>query len=711
MILYAATILVSSFLLFLVQPIIAKQILPWFGGTAAVWTTCLVFFQIALLAGYAYSDLSSRLRAKTQSTLHIGLLLLSLASLPIVADAGWKPLGSEDPQARIWGLLAVTIGLPYGLLSTTGPLVQSWFAREHVDAATAQRVYRFFALSNVGSLLGLLAYPFAIETWIATRTQALGWSLAYGLYVLLAIASALRSRRTAAGAAHTTSPIAVMDASSGTTISPPHVRDYVLWFLLSALASVLLLSVSSHITQNVASIPFLWVLPLSLYLFSFVLVFEGRGGRGYYLRSAWILPTLIFLGAMAWGLVEKRGLLHIQRAIPLYSLGLLLGCMFCHGELAATKPASRYLTRFYLLMSLGGAAGGLFVGLAAPKLFRAYLELPLALVACALVALFLTWPRRASVAASDRAEQAIAPRIRRVRQAQKWLAPIAALATTLVCTHYLRVYLRDVQRRNVHAARNFYGVLRVVQSAPESEPGAVRRLLHGAIIHGEQRLDPDRRQAIMSYYGKSSGLGLAITHAQTGPRRIGVLGLGIGSIAAYGRRGDTFRMYEINPQVLEAASRYFYYLSGSQAQIETVLGDARLLLEREAPQQFDVLAIDAFSGDSIPIHLLTQEALRIYLRHLKPDGSVVFNVTNRYIRAAPVIQQLAQAAGYSALWISDDAEEDESDDLFQSDWVIVSNNPALVEDPDVKSRQSPIPPIAGLRLWTDDFSNLFQILK
>ena len=708
MILYAATILVSSFLLFLVQPIIAKQILPWFGGTAAVWTTCLVFFQIALLAGYAYSDLSSRLRAKTQSTLHIGLLLLSLASLPIVADAGWKPLGSEDPQPRIWGLLAVTIGLPYGLLSTTGPLVQSWFAREQVDAATAQRVYRFFALSNVGSLLGLLAYPFAIETWISTRTQALGWSLAYGLYVLLASASALRSRRTASRVDHSRSPTAPADADAAAASPPPRAGDYLLWFLLSALASVLLLAVSSHITQNVASIPFLWVLPLSLYLFSFVLVFEGRGGRGYYLRSAWILPTLIFLGAMAWGLVEKRGMLHIQRAIPLYSLGLLLGCMFCHGELAATKPASRYLTRFYLLMSIGGAAGGLFVGLAAPKLFRAYLELPLALVACALVALYLTWPWRASAAASDRTE---APHAPRWHQVQKWLIPVAALGTALFCTHYLRMYLREVQQRNVHAARNFYGVLRVVQSAPESDPRAVRRLLHGAIIHGEQRLDPSRRQAIMSYYGKNSGLGLAITHAQPGPRRIGVLGLGIGSIAAYGRTGDTFRMYEINPQVLEAASRYFYYLSGSQARIETVLGDARLLLEREAPQNFDVLAIDAFSGDSIPIHLLTQEALRIYLRHVKPDGSVVFNVTNRYVQVAPVIQQLAQAAGYSALWISDDAEEDESDDLFQSDWVIVSKNPALVEDPDVKRRQSPILPIAGLRLWTDDFSNLFQILK
>ena len=717
MILYAATILVSSFLLFLVQPIIAKQILPWFGGTAAVWSTCLVFFQLALLAGYAYSDLSSRLRKRTQSALHIGLLLLSLIWLPILAASHWKPSGSEEPQLRILGLLAATVGLPYCMLSTTGPLVQSWFAREQVDAATAQRVYRFFALSNIGSLLGLLAYPFAIETWVATRAQALGWSAGYAVFVLLAIGSALRSRRTAPTAESAPTETEKSDAAVTANDAPPPARQYILWFLLSALASVLLLSVSNHITQNVASIPFLWVLPLSLYLLTFVLVFEGRGGRGYYLRSLWLWPTLLAIAAMAWGLVEKRGLLKIQLAIPLYSLGLLLSCTFCHGELAAAKPASRYLTRFYLMMSIGGAAGGLFVGLIAPKLFRAYLELPLSLVACALLALWLTRPRRAStdrdrrVQPAEDSRRAATDRWATAQHALRVLAPLAALATTLVCAHFLRSYVHNAQKRNVYAARNFYGVLRVVQSAPDGDPSAVRRLLHGVIIHGEQRMDPERRSALMSYYGKTSGLGLAVTKAQPGPRRVGVLGLGIGTIAAYGRPGDTYRLYEINPQVLEAASRYFYYLSGSAARIETVLGDARLVLEREAPQKFDVLAIDAFSGDSIPIHLLTREALAIYLRHIKPDGAVVFNVTNRYVDVAPVIQQLAKDAGYQALLISDDAEDDVSDDLFQSDWVIVSNSPRLLADPDVTQRQTPIKPLPGLRIWTDDFSNLFQILK
>ena len=712
MLLYAATVLVSSFLLFLVQPIIAKQILPWFGGTAAVWTTCLVFFQVALLSGYTYSDLSSRLSAKRQSLLHIVLLALSLGSLPIVAQSSWKPVGNEDPLWRILGLLSATIGLPYFMLSTTGPLVQSWFAREQVDPRTAQRVYRFFALSNLGSLLGLLSYPFAIETWISTRTQALGWSIAYVLYALLAIGSALRALRTATRAAVTTSSTvdsppdaAKADAEAAAHAStPPHASDYALWFVLAALASVLLLSVSNHITQNVASIPFLWVLPLTLYLLTFVLVFEGRGGRGFYARSIWLLPTLIFLAAMAGGLARNNGLLRFQLAVPLYCIGLFLGCMFCHGELAAAKPPSRYLTRFYLMMSAGGAAGGLLVGLLAPRVFTAYMELPLGLLSCALVALWLTRPRRKTSSDETKARPATA-----WQAVWIWLAPISALFCSGLCAYYVYAYRDVVRYRTIQASRNFYGVLRVTQNAPDTDPEARRRLIHGVIIHGEEDLAPDRRNKVKSYFGSTSGLGLALTALQRPNRRVGVLGLGIGTSAAYGRPGDTFRLYEINPQVLDAASRYFNFLSSSAATIETVLGDARLVLEREAPQQFDFLAVDAFSGDSIPIHLVTREALQIYRRHMKPNGVIAFNVTNRYLNVAPVLKQLADDAGYQAILIRDDAEQD--DDLWHSDWVLLTNSPAVLGAASIQSRTSPILPIPGLRLWTDDFNNLFQILK
>ena len=742
MVLYAATILVSSFLLFLVQPIIAKQILPWFGGTAAVWTTCLVFFQLALLAGYAYSDLSNRLKPKTQTTIHIVLLLISLASLPIVAATGWKPAGDEDPLWRILGLLAATIGLPYFMLSTTGPLIQSWFAREHADPATARRVYRFFALSNLGSLVGLLAYPFAIEMWVPTRVQAVGWSIGYGLFVIFCIGSALRARREpptgttgttgtaatagttgTAGTAGTTAttsseaPIATMpeplvDAAYGPSLAqeppaptvlteapeekpaslndaPPTAADYGLWFILSALASLLLLAISNHITQNVASIPFLWVLPLTLYLLTFVLVFEGRGGRGFYIRTLWLGPVLLVLGGMAWGLTAERGVLAIDEAIPLYCAGLFLTCMFCHGELAAAKPAPRYLTRFYLVLSIGGAAGGMFVGLAAPKLFTGYLEMPLGLIACALMALAVTRHL--------------------FRHPLTVWAPLAALVSAGACGYYGWQYDAFLKENTIHASRNFYGTLRVKQPLPDADADANRRLVHGVIMHGEQYIHPTHRGIITSYYGGSSGVGMALSQIRPAEQRAGVIGLGAGTLAAYGRAGDVIRMYEINPKVIDIANQYFYYLSGSKAKIESALGDARLVLEREAPQRFDVLAVDAFSSDAIPVHLITREAMQVYLKHIKPDGAVAFHVTNRYLRLAPVVKQLADEIGYEAILITDDAKDDKY--LSRTDWVIVTKNRAFIDDQGVKAKRAVIEKIPGLRPWTDDFNNLFQILK
>ena len=704
MILYAATILVSSFLLFLVQPIIAKQILPWFGGSAAVWTTCLVFFQLALLGGYAYSDFSSRLRPRTQANLHIMLLLVSLVSLPIVAGTAWKPVGDEDPIFRILGLLAATIGLPYFMLSTTGPLVQSWFAREHTDPATAKRVYRFFALSNFGSLVGLLAYPFAIETWVSTKVQAWGWSAAYALFVVLCAASALRARRTEAPAFAAAAPAAesamqAVDAAGvldtlvapGTADAPPAspgAGDYALWLALAALASVLLLSISNHITQNVASIPFLWVLPLTLYLLTFVLCFEGRGGRGWYIRTIWLGPTLVVLGLMAWGLTADRGVLHIDSAVPLYCGGLFLACMFCHGELAHAKPAPRYLTRFYLMLSLGGAAGGMFVGLAAPKLFNIYWELPLGLTACALLALVVTRKLFARYLTA--------------------FAPLAAIVAVGFCGYYAYTYDKFMRDDTILAKRNFYGALRVKQTQPDNEPGAQRRLMHGVIMHGEQFVARDSRDIITSYYGDSSGVGMAIERIHPAEQRVGVIGLGAGTLAAYSQPGDYFRLYEINPQVIDIATHYFYYLTEARGKVETALGDARLVLEREAPQKFDVLAVDAFSSDAIPVHLITREALQVYLKHIKPDGAIAFHVTNRYLNLAPVVKLLADEAGMESVLITDDPDDA---NLSRTDWVIVTKNKDFINDPDVVAKRVKIEPIPRLTPWSDDFNNLFRILK
>ena len=671
--LYALTIFTSAFLLFLVQPIMAKQILPWFGGSAAVWTTCLVFFQFLLLAGYAYSDWTMRvLRARRQASLHVVLLVASLASLPIITGAAWKPIGGEDPTWLILGLLAATIGLPYFLLSTTGPLVQAWFAR----AFPAATVYRLFALSNFASLLALIAYPFAVEPWITTVRQAWFWSAGYVLFVGLCIGAAVASARSRRAASAPTPTEAEPEAGRA-----PLLHDYLGWLLLSAMGSFMLLAVTNHITHDIASVPFLWIVPLTLYLLTFILCFEGRG---WYQRRIFLAPLLAVVAAMAWALHEEGGLMDIKQAVPLNLVGLFVMCMFFHGELADRKPAPRYLTRFYLMVSLGGALGGLAVGLVAVKLFNTYYEFGVGLVVTLMIAAFVT---------------------RRMHSA----VPMLALVAIGFSGFHIHQYIDTLTRNARVMTRNFYGTLRVkdVGSGPQDRE-AVRRLMHGVIMHGEQYLAADRRGEPTTYYGGTSGVARAIEALKTSPMRVGVVGLGTGTLAAYGTGRDVYRFYEINPQVVDIARNEFSFLRDSAAKIETVLGDARLAMEREPAQQYDVLAIDAFSSDSIPVHLITREAMEVYLRHVKPGGVIAFHVTNRFLRLAPVVKRIAEERGLHAALLSDDAEDSE---LASTDWVLVARDRALLDRPEIAKAASEIDAIPGLAAWTDDFNNLFRILK
>jgi len=667
--LYAVTIFTSAFLLFLVQPIMAKQILPWFGGSAAVWTTCLVFFQFLLLAGYAYSDWTTRkLDARQQVVLHTVLLVASLAVLPITPDASWKPAGGEDPAWRILGLLAVTIGLPYFLLSTTGPLVQAWFARSF----PAGTVYRLFALSNFGSLLALIAYPFAVEPWITTAHQSWGWSAGYVLFVALCIASAVYSARYRPQAA------AIAAAPETDAGPPPALHDYAAWLLLSAMGSFMLLAVTNYITHDVASVPFLWILPLTIYLLTFIFCFEGRG---WYRRSIFLGPLLVIVCAMAWALHGERGIMEIKEAVPLNLVGLFVMCMFFHGELAAGKPAPRYLTRFYLMVSLGGALGGLVVGLVAVKLFNTYYEFGVGLVVTLVIAAYITRFMHA-------------------------LVPMIALAAIGFSGFHIYQYIESLTSNARVMTRNFYGTLRVKDTGSGDE--AVRRLMHGVIMHGEEYLAESRRNEATTYYGATSGIGRVIKALEESPLRVGVVGLGTGTMASYGRKGDVYRFYEINPQVVDIAHNEFGFLGGSGAAIEIVLGDARLGMEREPPQNYDVLVIDAFSSDSIPVHLITREAMAVYLRNMKPGGVVAFHVTNRFLNLAPVVKRIADEYKLHTALISDDAEDS---DLARTDWVMVTRDKALLDQPDIAEYASAIDEIRGLRVWTDDFNNLFQILK
>jgi len=671
MTLYALTIFTSAFLLFLVQPIIAKQILPWFGGSAAVWTTCLVFFQSLLLAGYAYSDWTTRkLTARRQVVLHIVLLAASLASLPIIAGADWKPAGDEDPAWRILGLLGVTIGLPYFLLSTTGPLVQAWFARTF----PAGTVYRLFALSNFGSLLALVSYPFAFEPWITTAAQSWGWSAAYVAFVALCAASAAYSiRGQSAVEAHE----AVTVPNAGPLPAP---RDYVGWLLLSAMGALMLLAVTNHITHDIASVPFLWILPLTLYLVTFILCFEGSG---WYQRRIFIGPLLVIVCALAWALHEERGIMDIKEAVPLNLVGLFVMCMFFHGELAARKPIPRYLTSFYLMVSLGGALGGIAVGLIAVKVFNTYYEFGIGLVVTLLIAAYVTRVMHSAV-------------------------PMLVLAAVGFTGYHVYAYIGYLAKDTRVMTRNFYGTLRVKDIGADGEKDAVRRLMHGVIMHGEQLRDPERRREPTTYYGATSGIARAIKALEGSAMRVGVVGLGTGTLAAFGRPGDIYRFYEINPQVVDVANREFTFLGDSGASIEHVLGDARLSLERELPQNYDLLVIDAFSSDSIPVHLITREALAVYLRHMKPGGVIAFHLTNRFLHLAPVVKRIAGEHDLQVALIADDAEDSE---LARTDWVLVTRDQALLERPEIIEYVSEIESIPGLRVWTDDFNNLFQILK
>ena len=670
--LFALTIFASAFLLFLVQPIIAKQILPWFGGSAAVWTTCLVFFQSALLAGYAYADfVVRRLSLRRQAILHAALLVASLLALPIVPGAFWEPAGGENPAALILGMLAVTLGLPFFLLSTTSPLLQAWFARRY----PGRNPYRLFALSNFSSLLALLAYPFAIEPRIPTRMQAHAWSAGYALFVALCVATAWRNLRI------TERPVIARPSGHEAPAPAPTLARQLLWCALAATSSVLLLSVTTHITQNVAAVPLLWVVPLTIYLATFILCFESTR---LYPRETLLPIAAAALGVMAWCLADPRLTHELWLQLAVFGIGLFVVCMFCHGELARSKPAPRYLTRFYLMVSLGGAAGAALVGIVAPLVLPAHFELAIGLIGAACL---LTWQVRGD----------------------PWIFALLGMVAGVATIGCGIWHVEDFYDTTILTTRNFYGVLRVQAYGP-TESSRHRSLVSGTIMHGIQYDAPQLRRQPSSYYTTSSGIGrlLETLHPRMEPLRVGVIGLGAGTLAAYGTPGDLYRFYDINPAVIAIAKRDFTYLADSEAHVETPLGDARLTLEREPPADLDILAVDAFSSDAIPVHLITSEALALYARHLRPGGVVAFHVTNRFLDLVPVVAGIAAANGMDAVWIHD---EGTTSLASRSDWVLVSTNRALLASPRIADAASPIDAHANWRVWTDDFNDLFQVLR
>jgi spermidine synthase len=432
-------------------------------------------------------------------------------------------------------------------------------------------------------------------------------------------------------------------------------------------------------------VPLLWLAPLTLYLLTFIIAFEGT--NWYRPQILWPF-VLVWLAGMAWILVDDNYHYDLPMQLGMFLPGLFLGCLFCHGELYRTRPAPQHLTQFYLIVSAGGALGGLFVAVAAPLAFNAYYELGIGLAVLALLA---------------------ALRFAQLGRIPGFLALGVLTGVTAAAAYEGFSYHQDA----LVSERGFYGVLRVKEYGSPGEPSHLRRLVHGTIMHGEQYLHQDRRRFITTYYQETSGIGLALrSRPDAGPMRVGVIGLGTGTLAAYGRRGDVYRFYDIDPRVVQIAKEHFTYLSDSAAAIEVALGDARLTLEREAPQNFDVLAVDAFSSDAIPVHLITKEALAIYLDHVKADGIVAFHVSNRFLDLIPVVARLAKENGAHAVLVTDDPDDEDDSLRSRTDWVLVSRDPAaLSREAIVRGGARPVPDRPQLRTWTDDYSNLIQILK
>lgn len=673
---HAATVTLGACLLFLIQPLIAKIILPWFGGASSVWSAALLFFQSCVLGGYAYAHgLTTSLKPRTQAIVHSVLLAGGCALMPILPSEAWRPVDGSDPTARILALLAATVGLPALLLSSTSPLLQVWYMRLTRSGAP----YWLFALSNFGSMLALLSFPFLLEPVFGMRTLAFGWS---GLFVTFAAFSLWLAWTGRADAAPLASAAAI-DRDTAPTLG-----QMTLWVLLSACASGLLIAVSAHLSTNVAPIPLLWVLPLALYLLTFILAF---GSFRLYRRTALFPWAAAALGCMTWLYIHADSNVHIQYAIPLYLACLFICCLMCHGELVHRRPHPRFLTRFYLLIAFGGALGGLFAAVIAPQIFATYLELPLLLILAGLLGAIVQWRRTGSIRTL-------------------WPVRIAIVAGLIALVGYLAAAEIANRKAHLRVVRNFYGVLRVRDELVDVEL-AERNLLHGTISHGSQFLNERYRNTPASYFSARSGVGRALQALQAeGPIRYGVIGLGAGVLASYARAGDALTVYEINPEVVRIAEEYFTFLSNARsagASLEVLLGDGRLTLERQRPQNYDLLVVDAFSSDAIPTHLLTNEAIEIYFRHLQPEGVLAVQISNRYLDLTPVCLRAAEHVNRSATVV-----RSAGDGMANASvWVLITSNEALLRKPQFQDAHlRPALAEPDFEGWTDQYSSVWPVL-
>ena len=673
-ILYGGVIFLSALLLFLIEPIAAKQLLPMLGGSSAVWMTCLVFFQFMLLLGYLYAHwMTNRFSRAQEKQIHFAFLAVATVLLAV------RPLihtdlqsASAHPVTAIFFALTITIGLPFILLASTSPLLQVWLSRKEQGSIK----FGLFALSNAGSMLALILYPTLVEPHLALHFQQLAWTVGFVLFAILSIVVAHR----AYSAPQATPPLQETTVDDTRLAST---RQRWLWFLLPMAAAMQLSAVTEHLTQNIAAIPLLWVLPLAVYLLTFILAFNAPS---LYRRWLVIRLLVVMLASLRYMLMKTDMSLPIGINISLFLVAAFIICYFCHAETFALRPQrTSEATQFYLLIAAGGVAGTFLIGIANPFIFTANYDLSLSFGMTAALALFVTWH-------------------------DGWAQRLLWSTGTVLMFVLIFMQHKALTQSSLILMRNFCGPLRVEEGHAPPQALTVRTLLNGGVKHGTQWFGTEFHRTPTTYYAEDSGIGIAMKYCCAGrSRNIGVIGLGAGTLAAYSQAGDRFRFYEINPLVKPIAQHLFTYLRDSPAQLSFVEGDARISLTRESSQNFDVLAIDAFSGDAIPLHLLTREAVALYQRHLVPNGILAFHVSNQYLDLAPEIVQVAASQKMQAKII--DSSSNDARGEYAATWVLVSKDATFLARPEISTAARLVQNNSGLRVWTDDYSSLLPILR
>lgn len=663
------TVALGALLLFAVQPLTGKWLLPWFGGAPAVWATCLLFFQLAVLVGYAWAAWLLTCRPRRQVAGHLAVIGAALLTLPLRPDPSWAGTALPPPLA-VLAILAWELGLPAIALATTAPLIQGWSAR----LSPGRDPYRLAAVSSAGSLIALLAYPLLIEPTWSRGEQATAFGVGLVAYLVLVGWSA--------GPLHRLPQIAATAATPAAASPPPTQRW--LWLALPAAGTLLLASITEVLCQDVAPVPFLWVAPLALYLVSWILAYAPRCYPRSVALGLALAMNLAVTALQAWPDAP------LPLAVGIHLLALFSACWCCHGELARRRPAPEHLGVFHFTTAIGGALGTALAVFAAPLLFANHVEHRLGLIVAAVLAL----------------HAAALPSLRRVPGWALAVAGVVAVAGAAVLPRFAHLPGETI----VAARRSFFGVL-TVRDVDEQDPRAWRReMRHGVTIHGRQMLDPQRRRAPTAYYGHSSGAGLALDR-RAGPRRVGVVGLGAGTLATYARPGDAWRFYELDPLVEDMARRWFTFLADAPGNVSVAVGDGRRLLTADTDARYDVLVLDAFSSDAIPVHLLTAEAFALYRDRLAPDGVVAVHISNRHLDLRPVVRAAAMRLQWPCLAIDDEPDQEDRPACEPSIWVITGPDPTLSTDRTLLMRSQPneFPPVVVP--WTDERADLLRVWR